>query len=595
MVGSPSAAPDGPVRVTITSDGQPIADDIAIFAVEVRAAIGRIPSATIIVGDGDMPTNKWPIADSATFVPGTAITIKAGRGNDEHIIFEGIVVALGARIDQANASRLHIECQDKSVKMSLGRANANHVHKTDSDIISALIRAHGLTADVATTATTYRELVQYGCTDWDFMLVRSEANGMVVIADAGKVVVKPPATGGEPVLEVTWGTDLFDFRADIDARSQIETTNAFAWDPKNQAIVQASAPAKTLNRQGNLHAAALAGALDRKPQTLQSATMLDHGALQAWARAQQVKAGLARIQGSMAFTGSAKAKVGSLVKLAGVGARYDGSVYLGAVTHEISDGEWRTRADFGLPATWFAERPDVSAPAAGGWVPGAAGLQVGVVMKLDADPAGEHRVQVEIPVLQNEHKGLWARLLQPYASKGFGAFHVPEIGDEVVIGYFNDDPSNPVILGGLYSSNRAPPYPIEAENNTKAFVSRCKARIEINDKDAIVTIKTPANNTVVLDDKDKSILLKDQHGNSIKLDASGIVIDSVKDITMTAKGAISAKAELAIDLTATGNFTAKGLDATVEAQASITCKGAGSAEFSASGQTTVRGAVVMIN
>lgn len=595
MAVSPNVASDGPVRVTITSGGQAIPDSIEVFGVEVLHAIGRISSASIVVGDGDMPSNRWEVADSTTFLPGKEISIKAGYGDDEDVIFKGIVVKLGAQITEDNASRLHVYCQDKAVSMTFGRHNANHIDKTDSDIIKSLIGAHGLSADVDSTSVKYRELVQYYSCDWDFMMTRAEVNGLMVVVDAGKVSVKAPATSGDPALEVTWGIDLFDFQADLDARDQVETVNTVAWDPKNQAIVQGSARVQSLNRQGNLDSGKLASLLGKTPLGFQSASVLESAALKAWAQAQQVKAGLARIQGHMSFRGSAKAEVGTLIKLAGVGERYNGNVFVGGLAHEISEGEWRTRADFGLPSHWFAERADVVAPPAAGWVPGAAGLQVGVVMKLDADPAGEHRVQVEIPLLQAKNKGVWARLLQYHASKEFGAFYVPEIGDEVVIGYFNDDPSNPVILGSLYSSNRAPPYAIEAENNIKAIVTRSKARIEIDDKDVIVTIKTPAKNTVVIDDKNKSILLKDQHGNSLKLDESGITLDSIKDITMSALGNINATAKKSIAVTATGDLTAVGLNTTIEAKASITCKGTASAEFSASGQTTVRGAMVLIN
>lgn len=586
---------DGPVRVTVMSDGQAIADTIEVIQIQVCHAIGTIPTAQIVLTDGDMASGAWPVADASTFMPGTTISIKAGYGSDEEVIFEGIVVKLGTRIDGNNMSRLNVSCQDRAVKMTLGRNSANHIDKSDADIINSLIDAHGLVPDVDATTPVFRELVQYYCSDWDFMMSRAEANALMVIVDSGKISVKAPTIDASPILELSWGVDLMDFEAEMDARSQIGTVHATAWDPKSQAIVQSSATSLSLNAQGNLDSSALADALDRTEIGLRSATMIDADALAVWAKAQQVKAGLARIRGQMKFQGTARAKVGDLIKLSGVGARYDGDVFVGRLTHQIADGNWTTEAEFGLPANWFTERPDVIAPPASGWLPGAAGLQVGIVMKLDGDPAGEHRVQVDIPVLQTETKGVWARLLQSHASQEFGAFHVPEIGDEVVIGYFNDDPSNPIILGSLYSSNRPPPYALEAENHIKAIVTRSKARIEIDDKDVTVTVRTPAENMVVISDKDQSILLQDQHGNSVKLDANGIRFDSNRDIVMSAAGSISAKAGQGIALSASGDLTARGLNVTAEAQAAFVGKGAASAELSASGQTVVRGAVVMIN
>ncbi len=240
----------------------------------------------------------------------------------------------------------------------------------------------------------------------------------------------------------------------------------------------------------------------------------------------------------MRFQGSAKALPGTLISLKGLGKRYDGKVFVGAVVHEVADGNWLTEVEFGLAPQWLTERPDVATPAAGGWLPAMHGLQIGMVLKLDGDPAGENRVQIELPLLEADTPGIWARLMQFYASAGFGAMLVPEVGDEVVVAYLGDDPSAPVILGSLYSSKRQPPYALEAENKIKALVTRCMARIEINDEDKVVTIKTPANNTVVLSDKDKSIKVSDQTSNEIKLSPDGIAISSPKDISISAKGSI---------------------------------------------------------
>ncbi len=595
MAVSPELDTEGPVRLAVLSEGQAVGDDVQFYEVHVRRAVGMVPSAVLVVEDGEMPTGAWPVANAATFKPGSAITIKAGYGDTEDTIFEGIVVKLGVRISGENLSRLYVHCQDKAVKMTVGRRSANYVDQKDSAIISKLIGDHGLSADVDTTTTEYGELVQYYCSDWDFVMSRAEVNGLLVIPDNGKVSVKAPATSQAADLKVTWGVDLVEFHAEVDARGQLSDVTALAWDPKTQAVATATASPLSGTGQGNLSAGTLAGVVGASSYTLQSAGAIEASALKSWATAQQVKAELSKIRGRMKFQGSAKTKVGGTIELAGVGDRYNGKVFVGGLEHEIIDGNWFTEVDFGLPGTWFAERPDVVAPPAAGWLPGAEGLQVGVVIKLDGDPKGEQRIQVKVPVLRAETEGVWARLAQYFASKDFGAFYVPEVGDEVVLGYFNNDPSNPVILGSLYSSNRAPPYVLDKENNIKALVTRSKSRFEIDDKNVVITLTTPAKNKIVIDDKDKSILLSDEHGNTIKMNASGITLDSPGDIKLTAKGSITLDATAAIGLTAKADVTAKGLNITAEAQVGLTAKGVATAELSASGQTTVRGAMVMIN
>lgn len=595
MPESPNANTSGAVRVSLNVGGQALTT-LPIVAVTVRRAINRIPWAEIVLTDGDMPTGNFKLSDATTLVPGVELTINAGYGSSETALFSGIVVRHSVKIDGKNSSRLVIECRDKATKMTIGRNNANYLQLKDSDIITTLIGNHGLSANVTATSTAYDELVQFYCSDWDFMLARADANSLLVNVDAGTVNVAAPSTSGSAVLSVTWGTELISFEADIDARNQYTAVQAVSWDPKQQAVVQgSSASPVTLNQQGNLTGATLAQVASPATYTLQTGATQPMATLTGWAKAAQQKAALALIRGRMSFRGNATAVPDSLIAVKGVGTRFSGSVYVSAVEHVLSNGSWTTQAEFGLRPEWHVERDDVTAPLNGGLLPGVSGLQIGVVMKLDGDPEGEQRIQVNVPVLQAQTQGVWARLLQFYASNAFGAFFLPEVGDEVLLGYLNDDPSHPVVLGSLYSSAHKPPYTIKAQNNTKAIVTRCLHKIEFNEQDKIITVITPANNQIVLDDKNQAITVQDQHNNSIKLSSVGITLTSQSDIKMTAKGNVTITADMAITVNATTDLKATGMNVTCEAQVGFIGKGSATAELSAAGQTTVKGAMVMIN
>lgn len=596
MADSPSRKAQGVVRLTLKSNGSTIEDSIGILSVEVRRAVNTIPSARIVVRDGDAATAGWPVSDDKVFAPGAAITVLAGYGDEEQSIFEGVVVKVGIKVSGNNDGRLVVDCRDKAVRMTAARHSANHLDSSDSDVTAKLVRAHGLQVDAEATAARHAALVQHQCTDWDFMLARAEVNGQIVTVLNGKVTVKAPAVDRTPVLKVEYGDDLMDFRAEIDARSQYAAVQATAWDPAQQQVAQGSVERPvTLNVQGDLDGKKLAGVLDAGTIALRTSSSLETGLLTNWGKAQQVKAALARVRGHLTFQGHAAAVPGVLIEVKGLGKRYDGNVFVGSVEHEVADGNWITRVEFGLAPGWFVERPDVAAPPAGGWLPAVHGLQIGKVVKLDGDPAGQHRVQIVLPVQQAETPAIWARLMQFHASSGFGAFFVPEVDDEVVVAYMGDDPGAPVILGGLYSGQRKPPHPLDAQNPIKAIVTRCQARIEINDEDKVITVKTPANNQVVLSDKDKSIVMSDQHGNKIVLSDAGISIESPKDVKIDAKGGITIDAVKAVAIEAKADLSAKGSNVSCKATIGFTAEGSASAQLSASGQTTVKGAMVMIN
>ena len=353
-----------------------------------------------------------------------------------------------------------------------------------------------------------------------------------------------------------------------------------------------SASTPSLNKQGDLQPKNIASG---DSLLLQTDAPTDEKALKQWADGMALKAGLARYQGSVSFYGSAKAKPGCLIELKGFGYRFNGNLFVGSVTHTIEDNEWTTEAGAGISPVNITDEPDVVSPSAAGFLPGLQGLHAAVVRKLDGDPLKEYRIQIELPWMDGKSKLLWARLSTMYATAGMGTFFLPEPGDEVLVGFMNQDPGHPVILGSIYGQKHKPPYEYEAKNNTKAIVTREKMRIEFDEEKKVITISTPSKNTVQMSDDGKHIKLTDENKNEITMDKGGITLSSSKDITMKAKGNINMDATMKLSGTAKQDVSLEGLNVKVQAKIGASVKGNATAELSASGQTTVKGAMVMIN
>ena len=222
---------------------------------------------------------------------------------------------------------------------------------------------------------------------------------------------------------------------------------------------------------------------------------------------------------------------------------------------------------------------------------------IGKVKQLDQDPLNENRILVVLPMMQDDNNAIWVRIATYYATNKKGNFFIPEIDDEVVIGFLNSDPNSPIILGSLYSSKIPPPYELTADNFTKAIVTKNDCKIEFDDDKKIITIQTPGENEIVISDDAKGITAKDQNKNTITTNADGISIkdSNSNEIVMSAAG-IEIKSSSDIKLsTSAGDVTIAGLNITNTAQVAIKSSGQASAEISASGQTTIKGAMVMIN
>ncbi len=485
MAASPLTSSVGVLSLEITSAGSTIKDTYRVISVNVRNDVNRIPTATIIFADGDTATETFPASDSSDFIPGTAIVIKAGYKGTTASIFEGVVVKHTVSIDAAQGPTLEVEVKDKALKMTIARKSAYYEKKKDSDIISALISGAGLTAGTV-DATTFQHplVVQHYCTDWDLMLERAEVNGKIVIVNAGKVSVAKPDVSSSAVLTVTNGTDLLSFNADLNTKDQLSAVQGTSWDMKTQAIVQDSGSNPSVNSQGNITSSTLADVFGVTDYGLQSSGAVDKSLLKTWADGKLLKSWMSKITGTASFQGSSLALPGTIIEFVGVGARFDGSAFVSGVEHRIEDGEWTTSVTLGLSPDWHSELTDIVAPSTAGLLPGTQGLMMGVVKQLDSDPDTEFRVLVTLPMMQADSTGVWARLSNFYSTSGAGAFFIPEIGDEVVLGFLNDDPRFPVILGSLYSSTIKPgndvdgnAYAMDKTNPTKAIP--CK-RLFIN-------------------------------------------------------------------------------------------------------------------
>lgn len=575
------------VSFDLVVDGNTLDSSYQVIAISVKKEVNRIPSATIILRDGEAAEGEFALSNSGDFVPGKAIEIKIGRDSNNTTVFMGIIVKHRIKVPESGEGMLIVECKDKCVSMSLGRHNRYFEDSKDSEVMEQLISGYrGLNKDVEATSLEHAELVQHHCTDWDFLLLRAEANGRLVIVDDGKVQVKKPDTSADPILSVAYGTTLFEFEAEMDARTQWRSVEAQAWDYSNQGIFTRSTDSVQVSEPGNLSGNTLAETIDLKKFELRHSGQLVESELQAWTDAAMLKSRLAKICGRARFLGFAAIKPGQLIELQGVGDRFNGKAFVSAVRHDVGNGIWDTHVQFGMPLRWFHRSPEIMDVPAAGLLPGVQGLQIGKVVQLQGDPSGEHRILVRLPIIDNSAPGIWARVASLDAGDERGAFFRPEIDDEVVVGFVNGDPRDSLVLGMLHSSARPAPLEAQDDNHEKGFQTRSKMRVLFNDETKTITINTPAGNSIVLDEDSTSITIKDQNDNKVVMDSTGIGLDSPKDIKINAGGKI--------EITATGDLSISAAKVAQTAQGSMEVKGATS-KFEASGITEVKGSLVKIN
>lgn len=595
MAGKSILTEESLVTFSILSEGKEIPNTYGVISIKVLKEVNKITHAKIIIADGGTAEkDKFVAGESDNFVPGKKITIKAGYESKEEPIFEGIVIKHGLQILPGRGARLVIECKHEASKLTIGRKNNIFLDKKDSDIIGSILSDAGIGKSVKATKNKHLEVVQHYATDWDFILMRADINGMIVIPDGKKLKIEPPNFSESPKYNLTFGKGVISFNAEIDARTQLSAVTGYSWDTSNQKLLEAKADPTKITPPGNFKQSDLAKVTAPKDYVLQSAATLENPVLDDWATAKLAKSNLAFLKGSISFRGVADIEPGSMLNLEGFGKRFDGDVFVGGVEHKIESGNWITEAKLGMSNDWYFEMVEnVDVPLASGMLPGFQGLSIGVVKKIHEDKSGNFKIQVTIPTLQKDNMGLWARLSSFYATKEAGAFFVPEVKDEVIVGFLNGDPQHPVVLGVLYNKKNKSPNTVDEKNEIKSFTTKTDLKLEFDEKDNKITIITKSKNQLVLDDNKKKITIKDQHNNLIEFSSKGIMLKSPKDVIIDAKN-LKVKTKSNTEVKATADVKVEGVNVKLKGSATFAAEG-GTAEVKGSGTTTIKGGIVQIN
>lgn len=570
---------EGSINLIVKVDGQEVDCLSHLVSLTTYTAYGRIATADMVFADGGHSDGSFRIGDSEAFLVGRAVELFVGYGADASPIFSGEIVKHSIRLN-AKKAELVLTAKHRAFRMSLVRSSRRFSDKSDAEVISEILRNAGIDYEVEDALTVHETLVQYNITDWDFVNLRAEANGAFVSTLPDGLVVRRPEIEAEPKLTIDSSFSVINLEAEMDGRNSFASYAARAWNYTLQEWDEVEVGTGSFDtEQGDLGSSDLASKMGngQHPITLES-TQENTDAMKSLVNAAMERGCLSRIVGKVTIPGYADIYPGDMIEFDRVGGRFNGGNVVSSVIHDVEGGDWQTILGFGVGNERFSDRfDDIYAKPADGVGPAVNGLQVAKVEQLGDDPLGENRIMVRL--LTGDDTTLWARLSLMDAGKERGAFFMPEIGDEVVVGFINDNPNKAVVLGMLHSSQSPAPVEADDQNHIKGIYTREKLKLVFDDENKVVTIETPGGNSLSVSDKEKGIALQDQNGNKVTLSDGGIVIESVKSLTLKSSQ----------DVTLEGN------NINIKANMNLKATGNAGAELSTNGNAVVKGAVVLIN
>src|SRR3954447_20870062 len=524
-------------QLTITRNGTALQreDYLDLAEIEVEMSIGKPCMATLRFRDtkrqGDetedyLQSMGWNLTDEVVVTH--AATSKK--------LFTGEVALLTFEFSETGRHAI-VRAYDRSHRMFRGLKSRTFVQVKDSDVFRQVIADSGVTAGTVTsTPVNHVHLYQHNQSDYDFLRIRAEENGLLLMSDADGHLsfCEPPSGGAKPNLD--GHVNLRGFRSRLSAPLYNKVT-VRAWDPVNTKELTATqdVPDSAWAKLAKTPASATGKFTDN---TRTKSITLDKPGLQQAEIDELAKSMAERESHSFAESearvlGSPDLRPGTVVQISNMGTTFNGEWRISSARHVMSPQHgYETFLVFsGLNDRSALALSSGKSPARA--MPKMVGLVTGMVSVTAKDGAGppdppsKSHVKVKFDWIKNDkgqpHETDWVQTVQLGATGKAGGMFVPEVNDEVLVGFEHGNIHKPYIIGGVYNQKNVANSKLDdklvdgsGKITRRAIQSRTNHALvfeDANDKaDGITLVTGDDNFTIVLNKKDSKITIDSKSG-----------------------------------------------------------------------------------
>ncbi|MDX2228494.1 MAG: VgrG-related protein [Leptolyngbyaceae cyanobacterium bins.349] len=477
-------------------------------------------------------------------------------------VIDGEITAIETHFTSGSQAPLIIRGYDCSHRLYRGHHNRSFQNITDQDIVNKIIGEVGITAGtIDDTSVVHEYVFQENQTNIEFLRERAARNGFELFVQDGKLNFRKPSK--QRSLDLEWLRDLTSFQVRVTSAEQVSSVEVRGWDyTLKQAIVANKSQANILTSnefgQGKNSSSAFQGQPTGPKVVLVDQPVYTNAEATKMAEALFYELSDEFVHADAQAIGDYEIRPGRVVKIAGRAmGKYEGEYYVTETQHVYSERVYRTafsvrglRGGSLLSLLSPPQHPQVGQT-----------LLIGIVTN-NSDPKKLGRVRVKLPTLTEEHESHWARVVAIGAGQDRGFDCLPEVDDEVLVGFEHGDIHRPFVIGGLWNGKDAPPETVTnsvsgSKVRLRTFKTRAGHYLQFVDEDKGaskkgVCIKTAGGHKIYLNDTEKRIEVTTNGGHFLKLN------DLDLSISLESKGSISIKASTTLDLQATGIVTVKG-------------------------------------
>jgi len=542
------------------------------------------------------------------------------RKDERSYLINGEVTAI--EINFTNKSEAHIVVRgyDLSHRLHRGRYNRSFLNQTDSDIVKQIASELGIDiGQVDPSGEPHDYVFQENQTNMEFLRERAARIGFELFIRCdnnigiSKLYFRKPESNTS--LNLKWLTDIDSFSTRVTSAEQVSSVEVRSWDYSQKTPIISTAQSEQLVTQtGNGRGSSTSNAFNNnQPPKM---TVVDQPVFKPKHADAMAQALFNELGGEFVYVdakaeGNPQIRAGIVIQLnfkppsgSDYSGRYDGSYYVTETRHLYQQQVYTTYFSVrglrgGSLLTTLSPQVRLQ--------PGQT-LLVGIVTN-NQDPRGWGRVKVKFPTLTEEHESNWARVIGLGAGANRGFYCLPEVNDEVLVGFEHGDIHRPYIIGGVWNGKDPTVETVgETTPNGQVLLRTIKTRtghkiqfVDIDGAQPIggsVNIETAGGHKIHLNDTpQQSIQIQTIAGQQMTLNDDGLTvtiqtggminIDAGADISITAAGAVSIDAGADVSVTAAGAVS-------IEAVGDVNLAAAGAVSIEAVGDVNLAASAVTI-
>ena len=477
------------VYCLLSLDGEPFLSRNS-YEVILEQKTNAHDTFSIIVPDDALDTYEGFVMENSKKLLGKKISLSYWQYGSENQVFSGIVTGLKNR-KESGYGKLVITGHSPSILLENGRADRSFEQLSLSQIVKEIgvnYPQEGKIHAEEQELNVRRVLpytVQSQESDFGFIQRLATRYGEYFYYNGKELIFGNKA---EPVLELSEGRELIELEFELGLRAQ--GFSGLTYDAeKGESIQHNAQEVQTEWKENALQAVAVQASkqlFGNVPKSVFSGSEKSQELEEMLLKEKENRESLIWVRGT---SRDSRLKNGSRAKLTDINGRAMETYRIVEIRHYYNGDEYYNE---------FVGVSDVLHPPYqdSGAFP-KSHEQMGRVVE-NADPLGLGRVRVQMMWQEaGSEKTPWIRLLQPHSGSGKGFYFVPEIGEEVLVGFQGGNAEKPYVIGTQYNGKEKSGY-ADKENNIKAVHTRSGNRLLLNDETGDVSLESQKGQTIAI-------------------------------------------------------------------------------------------------